>query len=86
MSNLGKFIVELKETAPAGYQEVLEQKVLENGGSIRSKFDTLLKGFSANMPSILAANFRQDEHISEVSEVREAKLFNNIQNVHGGEL
>ncbi|KAK9729775.1 hypothetical protein K7432_000021 [Basidiobolus ranarum] len=86
MSNLGNFIIELKDTAPTGYQELLENKVIENGGNIRSRFDTLLRGFSANMPSILAANFKSDEHISEVNEVRTAKLHNNFQNLHGGEL
>lgn len=73
MADLKSYIITLKETASDTDVSALQSKVKELGGEIGSQF-SLIKGFTAKLPSIHTSTIEGHENVLAIEEDKEVKV------------
>eukprot|EP00307_Rebecca_sp_RCC1486_P001200 CAMPEP_0119409852 /NCGR_PEP_ID=MMETSP1335-20130426/3031_1 /TAXON_ID=259385 /ORGANISM="Chrysoculter rhomboideus, Strain RCC1486" /LENGTH=115 /DNA_ID=CAMNT_0007434287 /DNA_START=27 /DNA_END=374 /DNA_ORIENTATION=- len=61
-----KYIVTFTPEATSVQMEVTETFILEHGGEVRSRFRTVLKGFSAYIPPEIVAQVEANDYVERV--------------------
>ncbi|CAK7893934.1 protease B inhibitor 2 [[Candida] anglica] len=71
-SALKNYIITLKDSASDSDVTAVKNKVSELGGNVTSDF-SLIKGFTAKLPSVHSASFGAHEHVASIEEDGEVK-------------